>query len=1052
MNDFLLMQGWNLCLCVPMGLLVWCLCRIPHISFRPALCHGLWMIVLLKLVTPPLIFVPVLPAIEKTPIFANSPIVDSVVVAQNTRRMAMELKPVVMTSPPSAEQTRKRFEAASPDDRSSVVDRNNQVTRMNWPAAISFVAIAFSVSVTLALWFVAIQQLRRIHRLIATGPFRSDRVERLLDQLADRMKLKVHPRIVIVDCAVSPVIWAELRNVFVVLPKMLVESLDDDRLRNVIAHELAHFARRDHWTNLFGFIVTTLLWWHPIAWLARRELGLAAESCCDALAVELCGESRKSYAQTLLSVVDFVNSKKLLRPHLGLSFGGTHSIRRRIEMLAKSQINTTVSSGGWAMLISVAMLSLLLPARAQETKPASSRPPTVKPGDNHTNPSAQETKSPVDKIRAEIGKYFVTGSVIDEVTKESIPHAKLNFLVEAEPEQNKRLRRITTDDHGKFRFEVPIGTTRLWFPELRSGYWLEAGSDRRAVATTKDQPVAVLEILVKKGNAWPVHVVVEGGVPENTLPVVSVMEMEDDDTRRKAVNGEQWSLMKSSPRSSSWLTTDGQGGLTQCGTSGKLFVTANITFDPAAKAIDRQEVPGVSVVYAELLVDPGFDVTNVTSATPLAGADKVELLDKNGAKATIAKAKVTVTGGRPLLTFHLSRTKSDMKAQEYVGRVVDAMKKPISNVRVGAVVGVAGGGSGDTGLETTTDQDGRFQIKMPVYESTDGAFVSFVFNKDGFAGMDSRDFPIPKAPSDPIDVGTFTLKAGYSYPIRVMDKLDQPIVGAVIEPMDSYALRRLETRTDGEGLALLQNLPQGVVSINVHHGEESLNRKIVVNPANRKELKLRLESVTQPVVDKPKPAEEKEPLAVGRAAPEFAIDKWTDGKLHQLADYRGRVVLVDFWGVWCGGCVTSIPMLRELEEKYEPKGVAFLGIHTADGELEQIDDLKKLHQWKAISGIDRGTTIGDGETASRYGVRGFPTLMIIDTDGKIAFNSSVPPSEQKVFMDDIQQIARSLAIPWPLPETNNEETISQFNRILAVKMGREIDKVIMASKNAKKPD
>ena len=78
--------------------------------------------------------------------------------------------------------------------------------------------------------------------------------------------------------------------------------------------------------------------------------------------------------------------------------------------------------------------------------------------------------------------------------------------------------------------------------------------------------------------------------------------------------------------------------------------------------------------------------------------------------------------------------------------------------------------------------------------------------------------------------------------------------------------------------------------------------------------------------------------------------------------------------------------------------------------------------------------------------------MIIDTDGKIAFNSSVPPSEQKVFMDDIQQIARSLAIPWPLPETNNEETISQFNRILAVKMGREIDKVIMASKNAKKPD
>ncbi len=129
----------------------------------------------------------------------------------------------------------------------------------------------------------------------------------------------------------------------VVLSQPLIQSLDDGQLEFVLAHELAHLKRRDHWSNLFGFFVTTLFWWHPVAWLARRELSLAAESCCDAMALEHCSGSRKSYAQTLLSVIDLVHCREFSRPALLLNFHGTSSLRKRIQMLTDSTVRTRIS-------------------------------------------------------------------------------------------------------------------------------------------------------------------------------------------------------------------------------------------------------------------------------------------------------------------------------------------------------------------------------------------------------------------------------------------------------------------------------------------------------------------------------------------------------------------------------------------------------------------------------------------------------------------------------------------------------------------------------------
>src|SRR5438045_777540 len=61
MDELVTRLGWNLVLCIPFGIFVWCLTRTPKICTRPAICHGLWLLVLLKMVTPPFIPVPLVP-------------------------------------------------------------------------------------------------------------------------------------------------------------------------------------------------------------------------------------------------------------------------------------------------------------------------------------------------------------------------------------------------------------------------------------------------------------------------------------------------------------------------------------------------------------------------------------------------------------------------------------------------------------------------------------------------------------------------------------------------------------------------------------------------------------------------------------------------------------------------------------------------------------------------------------------------------------------------------------------------------------------------------
>ncbi|MEM9701065.1 MAG: TlpA disulfide reductase family protein [Planctomycetota bacterium] len=124
-------------------------------------------------------------------------------------------------------------------------------------------------------------------------------------------------------------------------------------------------------------------------------------------------------------------------------------------------------------------------------------------------------------------------------------------------------------------------------------------------------------------------------------------------------------------------------------------------------------------------------------------------------------------------------------------------------------------------------------------------------------------------------------------------------------------------------------------------------------------------------------AEAKEALSEGETFPlEFTYTD-VDGKEHTLADYKGQVVIVDFWGTWCPPCRAEIPSFIKLQDEYGKQGLQILGLNYNDEEEEIVEYVDE-------TGINYPTGLGDEETQDMVpNFRGFPTTVFIGRDGKV---------------------------------------------------------------------
>jgi len=115
-----------------------------------------------------------------------------------------------------------------------------------------------------------------------------------------------------------------------------------------------------------------------------------------------------------------------------------------------------------------------------------------------------------------------------------------------------------------------------------------------------------------------------------------------------------------------------------------------------------------------------------------------------------------------------------------------------------------------------------------------------------------------------------------------------------------------------------------------------------------------------------------------KPAPDFAL-KDADGKTVHLSDYKGKVVLLDFFATWCGPCKIEIPWFMDFERQNKNRGFSVLGVSMDDEGWEVVKPfLQDL-------GVNYRVLIGNDMTAQSYGgVDALPTSFLIDREGRIA--------------------------------------------------------------------
>jgi Peroxiredoxin len=141
----------------------------------------------------------------------------------------------------------------------------------------------------------------------------------------------------------------------------------------------------------------------------------------------------------------------------------------------------------------------------------------------------------------------------------------------------------------------------------------------------------------------------------------------------------------------------------------------------------------------------------------------------------------------------------------------------------------------------------------------------------------------------------------------------------------------------------------------------------------------------------------------GKPAAEIAGDT-ADGGKFVLSEQRGKLVLVNFWGTWCGPCQMEIPDFIALQEKYASRGFTIVGVALDDDpSVPNEEDLARVNAFAKKFGINYPLVLSSRELQNAYGgVSAVPTSFLISKDGKI-LNAWVGLVTQDQLIPEIEQ-------------------------------------------------
>ncbi len=418
-------------------------------------------------------------------------------------------------------------------------------------------------------------------------------------------------------------------------------------------------------------------------------------------------------------------------------------------------------------------------------------------------------------------------------------------------------------------------------------------------------------------------------------------------------------------------------------------------------------------------------------------SSRFRITDESGKTAVIgAVVPIEPVVERGKLVIRMTTT-SDAQVPRrgaLTGLVLDPRGQPVAGARVVLAYlrdqGREGFLSRDKEHWVTTDSRGRYRIGS-VRSEPDVLLV--VATKPGFSRSESEAFAFKPGRDDrPVEVAPVRLGRDVTLSGTVLDPQGRPVEGAWVEVSPTTIRNENQSvRTDRAGRFAFQGLSSGASRVSVSYGELRTGQ---LCPADTPSREVVLQLRERPKPGAPLPVAKAQPRgpsfpAIGQPAFEWQVGKWSDGQTRKLADYRGRIVCLAFWNIQDGQSVSSLPVLNQLKERYEPLGVVFLSIHAPGGDERAINRVLLANQSKLVYAIDQ-TPAGQpdrdrGVTADLYGVRGFFPVFLIDREGKIAMRDGDPGLAPKILA-----IMKEVGIPEGAKRITHEQSNALLEKLL----------------------
>jgi beta-lactamase regulating signal transducer with metallopeptidase domain len=401
-------------------------CRICR--NRPAVQHLLWAVVLLKFVTPPVVYWPgnverfslqlrsilTLPGSAGSIAWADrvgTDVTESSIRARQVDATAILQRPGAAVAPELAGKARFRpgFE---------VVGR----------AFLALLATGWLLGSTIT----TARQLRRIRRhalLIRLAKNAPVLLRREIDSVAMQVGLRP-PRALVAGGIDSPFVWV-FGRLCLVWPEKLAGFDEIVRSRSVIAHELAHVRRGDHLLAWVELVAGLLWWWNPLFWFVRNRVRESAELACDAIALSACSENRRAYAELLVQLSSG-SAMPTLTPVLGIKAGSTASFERRLSMILSDRVSGRLPS--WALIAAAALAIVSLPGLTLAQKSADTLVASTEQVAESARQNPTSTAARLEQIESELKRVC---RMLEEA-KRSAPDQKESVTARARRDPTAR--------------------------------------------------------------------------------------------------------------------------------------------------------------------------------------------------------------------------------------------------------------------------------------------------------------------------------------------------------------------------------------------------------------------------------------------------------------------------------------------------------------------------------------------------------------------------------------------------------------------------------------